>query len=56
MDYQKPFKKLTLFFLSKPVTFNGQSFQKLKGLELETCCSSGYETSSQKFICQLYII
>ena len=30
-DYQKPFKKLTLFFLSNPVTFNGQSFQKLKG-------------------------
>ena len=31
MDYQKPLKKLTLFFLSNPVPFNGQSFQKLKG-------------------------
>ena len=30
-DYQKPLKKLTLFFLSNPVPFNGQSFQKLKG-------------------------
>ena len=29
--YQNPFKKLTLFFLSSPVPFNGQSFQKLKG-------------------------
>ena len=31
MDYQKPFKKLTLFFLSNPVPFNGQSYQKQKG-------------------------
>ena len=31
MDYQKPFKKLTLFFLSNPVPFNGQSCQKQKG-------------------------
>ena len=31
-DYQKPFKKLTLFFLSNPVPFNGQSYQKQKGL------------------------
>ena len=30
-DYQKPFKKLTLFFLSNPVPFNGQSYQKQKG-------------------------
>ena len=30
-DYQKPFKKLTLFFLSNPVPFNGQSCQKQKG-------------------------
>ena len=27
-DYQKPLKKLTLFFLSNPVSFNGQSYQK----------------------------
>ena len=31
LDYQKPFKKLTLFFLSNPVPFNGQSYQKQKG-------------------------
>ena len=27
-DYQKAFKKLTLFFLSNAVTFNRQSYQK----------------------------
>ena len=30
-DYQKPFRKLTLLFLSNPVHFNGQSYQKQKG-------------------------
>ena len=30
-DDQKPFKKLTLFFLSNPV-FNGQSYKEQKGL------------------------
>ena len=30
-DYQKPLKTLTLFFLSNPVSFNGQSYQKQKG-------------------------
>ena len=30
-DYKKPFKKLTLFFLSNPVLFNRQSYQKQKG-------------------------
>ena len=30
-DYQKALKKLTIFFLSNPVPFNGQSYQKLKG-------------------------
>ena len=30
-DYQKALKKLTLFFLSNPVPFNGQSYQKQKG-------------------------
>ena len=30
-NYQKPLKKLTLVFLSNPVPFNGQSFQKQKG-------------------------
>ena len=29
-DYQKAFKKLTLFFLSNPVPFNGQNYQKQK--------------------------
>ena len=30
-DCQKAFKKLTLFFLSNPIPFNGQSYQKQKG-------------------------
>ena len=30
-DYQKSLKKLTLFFLSNPVSFNGQSYQKQEG-------------------------
>ena len=29
--FQKPFKELTLFFLSDPVPFNRQSYQKQKG-------------------------
>ena len=29
-DYQKALKKLTVFFLLKPVPFNGQSYQKQK--------------------------
>ena len=31
-DYQKPLKKVTLFFLSNQVPFNGQSYKKQKGL------------------------
>ena len=30
-DYQKDFKKLTLFFLLNPVPFNEQNYQKQKG-------------------------
>ena len=30
-DDQKALKKLTLFFLSNPVPFNGQNYQKQKG-------------------------
>ena len=56
MDYQKAFKKLNLFFLSNPVPFNGQSYQKQKGLELVTSRSSDQERSSEKFLYSLYII
>ena len=31
-DYQKPLKKLTLFFLLNPVPFNVKSHKKQKGL------------------------
>ena len=30
-DYKKSLKKLTLFFLSNPVRFNGQKYKKQKG-------------------------
>ena len=30
-DYQKALKKLTLFFLSNQVPFNGESYQKQEG-------------------------
>ena len=30
-DYQKALKKLTIFFISNLVPFNGQSYQKQKG-------------------------
>ena len=30
-DYQKAFKKLTLFVLLSPVPFNGQRYEKHKG-------------------------
>ena len=56
MDYQKALKKLTLFLLLNPVTFNRQSYKKLKGSGLVISRSSGYETSSGKFVYLLYTI
>ena len=35
-DYQKVLKKFNLVFLSNPVPFNGQSYQKQKGPGLVT--------------------
>ena len=55
-DYQKALKKLTLFFLSNPVPFNGQSYQKQKGLG--TSDQSLFRLQkfrSEKFLYQLYI-
>ena len=51
----KSLKKVTLFFLSNPVRFNGQSYQK-RGPEPMPSCSSSYETSTEKFLYLLYII
>ena len=33
MDYQKALKKLSLFFPSNPIPFNGQNYKKQKGPE-----------------------
>ena len=33
-----------------PVPFYGQSYQNKRGLEIRTSCSSGYKTSSEKFL------
>ena len=49
-DYQKPLKILILIFLLNPVCFSGQVIKNKRGLELMTCPSSGYKTSSQKFL------
>ena len=52
----KSLKKLTLFFLSKSVPCNEQSYQKQKGSGTSDGHSSGYKTSSEKFLYSLYII
>ena len=44
-DYQKALKKFTLFFLSNPVPFNGQSYQKQKGPA--TCHQSLFSTQNK---------
>ena len=49
-DHQKALKKLTLFFLLNPVPFNKQNYQNNRSLELVTSRSSGYKTSSEKFL------
>ena len=49
-DYHKASKKLTIFFLSNPVPFNGQIYQNKRDLELVTSHSSGYKTRSEKFL------
>ena len=54
-DYPKALKKLTLFFLSNPVPFDGQSHQKQKG-PLVASRSSGHKTSLEKFLCWLYYL
>ena len=39
---------LTLFFLSNPVPFNGQNYEKQKGPELVTYRSSGLRNKFRK--------
>ena len=41
---------LTLVFLSNPVPFNGQGYQKQKGPGTSNQSLLGYKTSSQKFL------
>ena len=50
VDYQKALKKSILFFLPNPAPFNGQSYQKQRGLELVASHLSGYKTTSEKFL------
>ena len=45
-----------IIFLSDPVSFNGQSYNKQRGLDLVTSLSSGYETSSKNFFIIYYQI
>ena len=46
-DYQKAFKKSTLFFLSNSVSFNGQYYEKQEGTGTidSLGCSLGYKTN-----------
>ena len=53
-DYQKPLKKY--FFFGTQSLLMDKVTKNKSGLELVTSCSSGYQTSSQKFLYQLYII
>ena len=52
----KILRKLTLFFLSKPVSSNGQSYQKQNQPGTSEQLSSGYKLSSETFLYQLCII
>ena len=49
-DYQKPWKKLTFFSFWTHNLLMEKVIKKERGLELVTSPSSGYETSSQKFL------
>ena len=49
-NHQKLLKKLTLFFHLDRAPFNEQNYQNKRGLELATTRSSGYKTSSEKFL------
>ena len=46
-DFQKALKMLTLFFISNPVLFNGQTHQKKRNLKLATNHSSGLESKKK---------
>ena len=50
-DYQKAFKKLTLFFLLNPVPFNGQNYQKQK--ESGTSLQVTKQVQKKSFICYI---
>ena len=54
MDHHKALKKLT--FVSNPVPFNGQHYEKQKGPgSRATSHSSHHKTSSEKFLNWQYI-
>ena len=54
-DYQKAFKKSTFFFWTQSLLMDKVIKTKM-GLELVTRCSSGYKTSSEKFLYLLYYL
>ena len=55
-DYQKALKKLTLFFLFNPVSFNEQSYQKQKGSGTNHQSLFRSQNKLEKFLYLLYII
>ena len=52
-DYQKALKKLTLFFLSNPVPFNEQSYQKQKGRGTSDGSLFRLQVQKNFFICYI---
>ena len=45
---KKPKKSYFICFVLNPVTFNGQDFEKKRGLDLVTSRPSGYKLSLEK--------
>ena len=54
--YQKALKKLTLFFISNPVPFNGQSHQNQKGSETSDQSLFRLQNKFKNILYSLYII
>ena len=49
-DYQKALKKLTIYFFQTQSLLMDKVIKNKRGLELVTSRSSGYKTSSEKFL------
>ena len=55
-DYLKALEKVTSFFPSHLVPFNGQNCKKQKEPRTSARLSSGYKTTSEKFLVVVYYL